>query len=598
MTRARIAAALALVTVSFAACAARTGPSPARRASISPVVLPASPRDALAVIARRALSEFDRAAAMAIVRTADRGFRTRGNEAYVATLAAVQEHLTHAGFRAVGPADAAGAGPAESMRPEILESDAPIWDARAGLIEVVAPVIERLQRFDTHDDTQRTMLVAYTSPGDVTAELVEWTPGTRVPRQVLQGRIVLTNARPSQAGAALARAGAVAVVSSHTEAFNHVERFPDTIRYEMFDGEAPPSVPMFNASPRTAARLRALLHAGPVRLHVQSDCVLRRGRTETLVARIEGAHRDASPIVVVAHADEPGANDNGSGVGTLAEAAALYARWITTGSIPRPEHPIVFLFGMEIEMSRRWLQFHSAPRPVFAVSVDMAGEPASMSSMLVERTPDPGAVRVRPPDHHTAWGTGSVRRAWVHGTFLNALAIGAVHSVGWTREVGDHPFEGGSDHVPFLERFVPALLLWHFPDDAYHTNRDRFARVDADEMAGVAAALLAMLRVGAGGRDDDVLAMIALNESYARDRMAVEAVQSTAAIPPTSAPPDMRAGARVREHEHLNAWLQWFDEALQSCATLADAPSPTVLRAIAEARDRVRVLGVSIHSAL
>lgn len=31
-------------------------------------------------------------------------------------------------------------------------------------------------------------------------------------------------------------------------------------------------------------------------------------------------------------------------------------------------------------------------------------------------------------------------------------------------KVNNNPFEGGSDHTPFLRADIPGLLLWHFTD--------------------------------------------------------------------------------------------------------------------------------------
>ena len=76
-------------------------------------------------------------------------------------------------------------------------------------------------------------------------------------------------------------------------------------------------------------------------------------------ARIDGA-RPHGAIVYVAHVDEPGANDNGSGVAALAEMARAMRAGIEDGSLPRPTRPIVFLWGQEMEIARTWLDATSA----------------------------------------------------------------------------------------------------------------------------------------------------------------------------------------------------------------------------------------------
>jgi hypothetical protein len=41
---------------------------------------------------------------------------------------------------------------------------------------------------------------------------------------------------------------------------------------------------------------------------------------------------------------------------------------------------------------------------------------------------------------------------------------------GWV--VRTNPFEGGSDHVPFLDAKKPGLLFWHFTD-VFYPHRQR-----------------------------------------------------------------------------------------------------------------------------
>ena len=468
-----------LSTLLVAACTAPVVPQPPSRD------VPITARDPYTRIDRwiaAARSGFQPDEAMAIVRVADQGFRSRGNAAYTAVLDAVKTALRDGGF---STEDA-------SVAREILASSALIWDPRSASLEIVEPAPQSVLAFDAADDFNRTMLVAYSISGDFTGEL-DLGAGTGS----LAGRILLTDEHAAHAQARAVERGAVAVLSAATEPFNDTSHHPETVRYDTLAGDRASAIPLLDVSPQAAASLRAALARGKVVVHVRTDVSLRTGNAETLVARIAGRTLDAAPIVLVAHVDEPGANDNGSGVGALAQCAVTYLRLIRAGTVPPPERPIVFLFGTEMESSVRWIETHAAPRPVFALALDMAGEPPEMSPMLIERMPDPGAMHVRDFDAHTAWFSGSSPRSVAAGSFLTGYAISVFKHVdrGWP--VHDHPFEGGSDHVPFLTRSIPALLFWHFPDDAYHTNRDRLARVSAAEITRVASGLIALLAHGA-----------------------------------------------------------------------------------------------------
>ncbi|RZL43203.1 MAG: M28 family peptidase, partial [Pedobacter sp.] len=58
----------------------------------------------------------------------------------------------------------------------------------------------------------------------------------------------------------------------------------------------------------------------------------------------------------------------------------------------------------------------------------------------------------------------------------------------WT--VNFNPFEGGSDHTPFLQNKIPGLLMWHFTDVFYHTDNDRIDKVSATTMKNVGVSAL------------------------------------------------------------------------------------------------------------
>jgi hypothetical protein len=91
----------------------------------------------------------------------------------------------------------------------------------------------------------------------------------------------------------------------------------------------------FKASPKAMATLRKALAAAtdtaPVMLHVTIASSFSDNPARTLVAEIPGAIAPNERIVVAAHVQEPGANDNASGVATLAELAAALKSGIDNG---------------------------------------------------------------------------------------------------------------------------------------------------------------------------------------------------------------------------------------------------------------------------
>ena len=83
---------------------------------------------------------------------------------------------------------------------------------------------------------------------------------------------------------------------------------------------------------------------------------------------------------------------------------------------------------------------------------------------------------------------------FVLGRCLDQAAL-----TGWV--VSSNPYEGGSDHVPFLRSGIPGLLLWHFTDAFYHTDGDGIDKVSAETMAnvGISTTVTAMTLTSANG---------------------------------------------------------------------------------------------------
>ncbi len=261
----------------------------------------------------------------------------------------------------------------------------------------------------------------------------------------------------------------------------------------------------------------------------------------------------------MAHVQEPGANDNASGVATLLAVARALQGGIAAGAVPPPARTITFLWGDEIAASRP-----GSPRipdhardAVAMLSLDMTGEDTAKTggTFLIEKMPDPSALWERPSDPHTEWGAGRVEPSLVRGHLLNdlhlAVALRRARDTGWV--VRTNPYEGGSDHTTFLRAGVPALLNWHFTDRYYHTNLDtpdKTSPVSMQPTSAMTVATTALFLASADG--SDAAPMRALVDEAERARLATE----------------RRNGA---SDEILAAWRRWYDEARASIARVAPA---------------------------
>ena len=332
----------------------------------------------------------------------------------------------------------------------------------------------------------------------------------------------------------------------------------------------------FKASWRAASRLRERLGSGAVTLRVDVRSSFYDGPSRSLIAEIPGATRPAERIVMVAHVQEPGANDDASGCGTLAALAAALARAIRDGRLPPPARTLTFIWADEVRGSRQWLTSHpdDAKGVQYMFALDMTGEDTSKTggTFLIEKQPDPSAVWPRPSDPHTAWGASPVDAKMLKGSLLNdvhlAICLRRAKDTGWI--VRTNPYEGGSDHTAFGAAGIPALLNWHFTDRYYHTNLDRPDKTSAAEMVNVGVAVATSAWFLASADEDDGLRVVRLIAESAASRLDLE----------------QRQGATT---EILEAWRKWYAEALETVTKLpVREASSRLIASVEAARRRLR----------
>ena len=120
-----------------------------------------------------------------------------------------------------------------------------------------------------------------------------------------------------------------------------------------------------------------------------------KGQAITL-AKIKGSTKPDERIFLCAHVQEPGSNDNATGVATLLGMATEMKRLIDEGVIERPERTITFMWGDEMSMATLYMSSHSAEKEgiVAVLDLDMTGEDPDKTGgvMRIEKTPDPSAV--------------------------------------------------------------------------------------------------------------------------------------------------------------------------------------------------------------
>jgi hypothetical protein len=460
-------------------------------AAAAPEILPAAHRGApvapgttgTSLFARRIFAEYSADAAFEVTSFADRWYRAPGNEGFEATLNELEQRLRAAGF-----------GTREGLELRVIETPMAslAWTPRSARLAIVRGGEETvLHEFDAPEDRDRTLLPVGAPSATVEGRLV-----TRL-EDCAPGTVLLSDEglRPQLLRDAAAR-GASLVIASDLAPYNvdptGADRHLDAIGFRTVRGG--PGIAVAQVSPRSAESLRAIAEDADARVRFAAVVETADRPLRTLVATVLGEREPLVAVPIVAHVQEPGACDNASGVGTVSECALTYARLLGKGTLRRPARSIAFVFGDEMEQSRVWIA-QSGRTALAALAADMTGENRAETGAwpLLERAPDPGALRPLPPDEHTAWGAAAITEAdilpnGVAVVLREAMADVGLASDGW--ETAEHPYEGGSDHAVFLGAGTPAVLLWHFPDWSYHTSADRLELVDRAEMRRSGAALL------------------------------------------------------------------------------------------------------------
>jgi aminopeptidase YwaD len=526
----------------------------------------------------------------------DQYFRWPGNTGFNASLDRVEGILKRAGYV---DEKSAPAGAALTYRIEHRPIRVPAWepvDASVTIVGESAPVL-RLA-------TNRNMLAinSYSTPDSgVVAPLVDVGAGTAADyaRQPVAGKIVLADA--SVGGGfteAVVKRGALGVLTYRMPAYTQPDVHRTSIQFGSIAYDTAHRAWGIALSRDAVEKLRAAAKAG-ASVRVRTSVKSYPSDERTIVAEVHGSVAPAERFVLSAHVQEPGANDNASGVGDLSEMARVLGELVRTNAL-HPKRTITMLFGLEIAQTRNFLADDSVrTRGVkWGLSLDMTGEDTKKTggTFLIEKMPDPSAIWTRGDDHHTDWGGRPLTKADLVPHYFNdyllARCADQAATTGWV--VRANPFEGGSDHTPFLQFKKPGVLFWHFTDVYYHTDGDRIDKVSQQELvnSGIAALISALTLTSADGQTArDLVAEI---ERAAIRRLDTELALSKQAV--------ASGGPRATEDDILNTWTDYYVASIHKMTDIelggSSAETNAANAAIDAAAQRVAKAGAERVAAL
>jgi aminopeptidase YwaD len=407
--------------------------------------------------------------------------RIQGSRGYRAAAEYVRDQLLGGGYS--GDAAFVEAFPSDGRIHYQTWQSPSGWDIERAELRLVEPFDERIVGYPE----VAMSLITYSNPGNATAELVWVGQGTSdrdYEGRDVRGKFVLATGYGGEVHRqAVLRHGALGVVCylDDDRAMEHPDMLQYTGMWPLPD-ELDRVTFGFNLSKRQGERLRALL-AGGRRVVVRGTVTgvgLEPFFMDVPVAVIPGAERPDEELVFAAHLDHPkeSANDNASGSAALLDIALTLRLLIDEGRLPQPKRTLRFLWVPEWHGTMAYIDAHpelTGPalggRVLASINMDMVGENLELihSAMTTTRTPAsiPSALNDVVENMAQMVDRMDVRTARGSLSRFNHRMT---------------PYSGGSDHMMFIDRKIPGVMLGHGPDYTHHTSDDTPDRVDPVEL--------------------------------------------------------------------------------------------------------------------
>ncbi len=441
----------------------------------------------------------------------------------------------------------------------------PTWesvDANITINEETVPLLAHT--------TNRNMIAlnSYSTPKEgVTAEVIYIKDVKKLKTTNVKGKIVFAETSPGRIFKTVLDGGAVGVMTYSNPDYLQPEKNTTSIQFRSVPLDSVHKSWGIAMSYAAKERLKTALSKGKVSLNVKVQTKIYKSKELTIVADIKGSEQPKKRLVFSAHIQEPGANDNASGVGAALEMASVTAKLVKEGKI-NPKRTLTFLWGDEIVSTGRYVKEDSirAKDIVWGISLDMVGEDTEKTggTFLIEKMPDPSAIWTRGNDKHSEWGGRKMKLDQMKPHYLNDFVIEKFKAQGkranWI--VNTNPYEGGSDHVPFLRGNIPSVLFWHFTDQFYHTDNDRIDKVSKTTLKNVGTAALVsafeLLNADANTakkvlKNIENAAIARLNEELKQGKLAIE-----------------KGDEAKTQIEIIAAWEDWY---VKAAATTTDMVS-------------------------
>lgn len=443
----------------------------------------------------------------------------------------------------------------------------PTWEPVLAIVKIEG---EKIPLLDQKTNRNMVALNSYSTPKEgINAEVVYIKDLKRLKDVDIKGKIVFVESSPSRVFTnTVVKGGALGILSYNNPSYLQPEKNTTSIQFRSIPLNQEVKGWAIALSYAAKERLKSKLNEGVVTLNVVIETNIYPSEELTIIADIKGSKMPNERLVFSAHVQEPGANDNATGVGVALEMALLTAKLIKEKKI-LPQRTLTFLWGDEIVSTKRYVEENKerAKNIKWGISLDMVGENTAITggSFLIEKMPDPSAVWTRGNDKHTEWGGRKMSLKQMKPHYLNDFLINTFKAQGkranWI--VNTNPFEGGSDHVPFLNGNIPSVLFWHFTDQFYHTDNDRLDKVSKKTLKNVGIASLISAYTLLNSDENLAKKTIKQIENAAVNRLDEELKQSKIVLEKGE---DLKTQIAI-----IQAWEDWYIKAIESTKDMVDS---------------------------
>lgn len=484
-------------------------------------------------------------------------WRVAGNTGFNNTIYNIENQLKSVGF--INEENASSSYPL-TYRIEKRPLKYPTWEPKNASVKILGE-----ERYLLNHKTNRNMIAlnSFSTPiNGIDAEVIYITDLKNINEDEVKGKIVFSEFSPSEMiYYGVFEAGAIGILSYSNPDYLQPEKNKTSIQFRSIRYNETQKSWAIAMSYESKEHLKQKLSLGKVMVHVDVETKFYPSEELTIIAEIKGSKFPNEQLVFSQHIQEPGANDNASGAGLALEMATLTAKLIKSKRLSL-NRTLTFLWGDEIISTQRYIEDDSirAKGIKWGISLDMVGENTDITggTFLIEKMPDPSAIWTRGNDKHTDWGGRPLTLDQMKPHYLNDFLIEKFKYQGETTNwvVGTNPYEGGSDHTPFLEHNIPGVLFWHFTDQFYHTDNDRLDKVSKTTLKNVGAAALVSAYTLLNSDENTAKVIIKTIEIAGIERLNEELKQSKIAINNNES---LESQIKI-----IKAWKDWYIKAVES----------------------------------